>query len=250
MALASMQLYRTCFVALGLCAVVASCSKGPVRLVVEAPATDPKKRPDVSFGQRQIDQMLVDRPDMAGVLDEDDPVLVWIISGMNGERIGQRVYWNDDLPASGAPSEFLPPYEYYPPHICLWAGVETSPIDKWACLVFELFNLENTREFTDLQTKAMEGTLNGEAYARECANLEYNALIKARKFFDEHPLRKAKPEVDTHYGRFWDTPDTFEKYLAEYYDPDGTFHNPGEYFKEYYIKEIAPYVRKKPAAGE
>ena len=64
--------------------------------------------------------MLVDRPDMAGVLDDDDPVLVWIINGMNGERIGQRVYWNDDLPASGATPRISPPYEYYPPHICLW----------------------------------------------------------------------------------------------------------------------------------
>jgi hypothetical protein len=246
--MASNHRFRICCVVLGLCAVIASCSKGPVRIVIEAPAADPKKQPDVSFGRRQIDQMLVDRPDMAGVVDDDDPVLVWIINGLNGERIGRRVYWNDELPGGDAPSQFVPPHESYPPCICLRAGAEPSSVDKWACLVYELFNLENTKEFDELLAKAIDGSLNGEAYARECANLEYNALIKAQKFFDEHPLRKAKPEVDTHYSRFWETPDTFEKYLAQYHDADGTFHNPGEYFKEYYIKEIAPYARKKQAA--
>jgi hypothetical protein len=77
-----------CLSGLALCAVIASCSNEPI---YRNSSVKPKTK-DLSFGRPQIDPMLADRPDMAGILSDDDPMLLWIIESMNGGRIGQRIY--------------------------------------------------------------------------------------------------------------------------------------------------------------
>lgn len=221
---------------LALCTLVASC-----RNETSDPNSSAHARKELSFGRRQIDQMLTDRPDMAGILSDSDPILLWIVDGLNGDRIGQRVYWNAIPPLSSFAEHALP-FEIYPPHICLSDDSEVSPTDKWAGLVYELFNLENAKAFPELFSKAMEGKLDREAYGRECTKLEYLALSKATAFFQERPLPNADSGNNPHYAHISQAPSTFEEYLALVNDPKGGFRPPTEYFLRHYDEAIAPYI--------
>jgi hypothetical protein len=238
-------------IALGLCAYCSGCDQRQIGTLEKSAQVSVAESPaEISFGRRQVDQMLADRPDMVGILDEDDPIFCWIVDGMNGGIIGQRIYWNANTPESGSAAEHASPYEGYPPHVCISGGTEITGHDRWACAVYELFNIKNTKEFEDAYTKAMAGTLDGDAYAKECARLEYIALTKAKEFFKKHPLPNAKPGHHEEYEQITGVPATFEEYLALYHAPDGTFHHPGQYFKDYYDDVIAPYLKSMQEAKD
>jgi hypothetical protein len=227
-----------CF-ALAFCAFVASCSKQPSNK--ESTVTHENTKV-VTFGHRQIDQMLADRPDMVGILNDDHPILLWIIDGMNGEQIGQRIYWNSDSPQNTLAQHF-PGYDGYPPHIRLTGGTEATGIDKWAGLVYELFNLENTKAFHELFVRASEGELDRDAYAKECANLEYLALKKTEKFFQERPLPNAQPGHNARYDEMRQPPPTFEDFFAR-------FTISRESAESYYDNMIVPYIESQRQSDE
>ena len=75
-----------------------------------------------SFGERQLDQMLDDRPDMRDAIPRPRAVIPWLIEGFNGDRLGQRVYWNASSPQSGRAAEHGGAYGTYPPYIAVSGG--------------------------------------------------------------------------------------------------------------------------------
>jgi hypothetical protein len=234
------------FCGLACCTLVVACSKDSAK---EHSSNSADTRNGVSFGRRQIDQMLADRPDMVGILRDDHPIMLWIIDSMNGQRIGQRIYWNANSPKSSFAEHALP-YEIYPPHICLSGGTEVSPIDKWAGLVYELFNLENAKAFPELYYKAMEGELDRAGYGKECAKLEYLALQKAKAFFRENPLPNADSGNNPHLIHISQSPATFDEYIAQVSDPKGGFRSPEEYFLKHYDEAIAPLIHSNGETKE
>jgi hypothetical protein len=207
-------------------------------------ATSPTAVAARTFGHRQLEQVLADRPDMAGVLREDDPVVAWVIAGFNGERIGQRVYWNGASPQSGQTAEHSPPYYHYPAHICISGGTETTPVDKWASLVFEFFNLENHKDFEKLTAEAMKGKVSREQYGDSCVALEFLAMQKTRAFLDEHPFPYSQQGHDDWCE--WvrtSLPKSAEEYLVSLREAGPSpGYNPREYFMDYYDDAIMPYV--------
>lgn len=233
------------FFAAFLFAAVVSCNRQPVQDSASSisntatPITPAAK--EISFGRRQIDQMLADRPDMAGLLNDDDSILLWVIDSMNGSRLGQRIYWNGSSPIGGALAEHWRPAMGYPPHIRLTDGVN-SGIDKWTELVFELFNLDNDRSFDTLDEEAYAGAIHGDAYATEYARLEYVALVKTNEFFEKHPFPGAEPGDNPEYDWIAKIPSTFEEYMASSTDEKGAFRHPGDTYKKRYDTSIAPYV--------
>ena len=138
-----------------------------------------------SFGELQLEQLLSDRPEMQNTLPEDHAVYRWLVSSFEKERIGSRIYWFADQPRTGEKAEHGPPYEGYPAFIRITAGSESSPIDKWTMLVFEMFNIENTESFKLLVDLARKQKLDGDGYARQCVALEFKAAQKTRRFFLE-----------------------------------------------------------------
>jgi hypothetical protein len=218
----------------------------------QAVATQTKKlfathEPDpvtlTTFGERQLDQMMQDRPDMQNVIAKSDAVFQWLVNGFNGDRIGQRVYWNASSPQSGRPAEHGPAYATYPPYIAISGGTETTPTDKWASVVYEMYNLENSDQFEAISRLAMEGKLDADAYAEKCVELEFIALTKSQEFFRENPLPKSKHGRDVWYN--WVTSDigTFENLKKSFAAPGASRSNSNfAYFKQYYETTIAPYA--------
>ncbi|MDC0936874.1 hypothetical protein OAS39_11360 [Pirellulales bacterium] len=187
--------------------------------------------------------MLDDRPDMRDVIPPSHPVLRWLVDGFNGDRLGQRVYWNAGSPQGGRPAEHGAAYDGYPPYIAISGGTETTAIDKWASVVYEMFNLENSDQFEVVYESAIAGSLDGDAYAQKCVELEFVALEKTRDFFNSNPLPKSNHGRDPWYN--WVTSDlgTYTEYKDAFDVPwTNSFNSNFAYFKEYYETTIVPYA--------
>lgn len=247
-----MRRFRWWMIGLGLCAALAFFGSRLTNTWGErakagagASQSEFSKLHGEAFGQEQLKQILRDRPDMADALTPNDPIRLWVISSLGGDRIGQRIFWSNELPLSGSVAEHWPAYQGCSPSIRLKPGPEVTGIDKWVGLVYELFNLENSEGFALLHSRACEGKLNGDAYADGCAKLEFLALKKSKAFFEEHPIPQAKEGSHPQYDQLRDLPETFPVYLEQFRDPDGTLDHPGKYFKDEFDQRIAPYIEKK-----
>ena len=196
-----------------------------------------------TFGERQLDQMLQDRPDLRDVISESHTAFQWLVDGFNGDRLGQRVYWNARSPQSGRAAEHGPAYGTYPPYIAISGGTETTPIDKWAAVVFEMHNLENGNGFEAISRLAIEGKLDRDAFAERCVELEFVALTKTQEFFRANPLPTSNHGRDVWYNWATSNIGTFEDYKNSF-DAPGTnrFNSNFVYFKEHYDAAIAPYT--------
>lgn len=130
----------------------------------------------------------------------------------------------------------------YPPFIAISGGTETTAIDKWASVVYEMFNLENGSDFTELSEAAVKGFLDADQYAAECVVLEFEATKKTRDFFLEHPLPKSNHERDTWYNWCTTEVDTLEAYVDSFGSSDSLKSNTNfNYFKNYYERTLMPY---------
>lgn len=188
---------------------------------------------------RQVEQMLADRPDMAGLLKDDDPIVQWVAAGFNGDRTGQRIYWNAASPPSGNPGEHWPQYYNYPPQIIVSGGAETTRIDRWVAVVFEQFNIENDEAFAELASRAIAGDVDRDGYAVGCAKLEFAALLKCREFFEQHKLPTSHGNHP--YHKFvLSAPPTIEEYFAILDRSWG--YNPVKYYQADYDDRLAPQI--------
>lgn len=228
------------------------CSRGtdnaePVSKQTEQKAAthEPDRVIAKTFGQRQLEQILQDRPDMREVIPESHPVFRWLVDSFDGDRIGQRIYWNERPPQSGRPFEHAPPdpERRYLSYIAVSAGPETTPIDKWAGLVYEMYNLENNNDFDAIWRLALEGQLDGDGFAEKTVELEFVALTRTQEFLRANPLPKSKHGGDVWYN--WVTSDlgTFEDYQKSFDAQEtNSFNSNFVYFKDYYDRAILPYL--------
>lgn len=188
----------------------------------------------MSFGQRQLDQMLDDRPDMKEVVPPSHPVRQWLVDGFDGKRVGKRVYWSADSPTGGRTAEHVQADENRPALIHLSGGRELTPIDKWASVVYEMLNLEG--DWETLRSEALDGKLDADGYAERCMALEFDALQKTQQFFLANPLPRNEHGRDHWYN--WVTTGlvTFEKYRSGSNDAN----NNREYYKDFYRRTFLP----------
>lgn len=204
-----------------------------------------------TFGQRQMEQMLQDRPGMKDVIPPSHPIFEWVVAGFNGDRLGQRVYWIAVSPRTGRPAEHYAPYEGYPPCIAISGGTESTAVDKWAGVVYEMYNLENSGRFDAILQSALNGSLYADDYAEKCVELEFAALSKTRDLFRNDPLPRSPHGRDVWYN--WVTSDfgTFKAYKDANNGPgSSSFSSNFAYYKEYYETSIASFAESARRQAE
>ncbi|MEM8734140.1 MAG: hypothetical protein AAGG44_07955 [Planctomycetota bacterium] len=201
--------------------------------------------PTQSFGERQLQQVLEDRPEMRGVVATDSHLAKWIVNRFEGQGTGSRVHWNEREPLSGSAAEHLPAYEGYPANLSITKKDSTSPIDKWASLVYELQNLQETYR-SDLFERALNGEFDAEEYAIECVRSEYSAVLATRKTLLRYPISGSIPTRDRWYA--WVTSNLLpvDEYIAEVKSGGRLFKETNyRYFRDHFIEDLAPYLAQR-----
>lgn len=164
------------------------------------------------FGQRQLAQMLEDRPDMQEAVPQSHPVRQWLAEGFDGKRAGIRVHWCGNLPGGRRAAEYSPCLPPYPAVICVSPGTEITPIDRWAAAVYAMNVHENER--MAVGSEAGRERLDPDGFADNCTRQEFTALKRTQEFFQERPLPRSGHGRDQWYNWVTSGLGTYEDYKS------------------------------------
>jgi hypothetical protein len=138
--------------------------------------------PRTGFARRQLDQMCEDRPDMFGVLAQDDFVYKWIEQCLDINDIESRVYWIPLEPEAGLEAQNCPKNSRCFSQVRITSDLRLSGEDRWILLIFELHNIDSGQDFYKLGKSLWLGSITVEQYADECMLLELAAEVRTKHF--------------------------------------------------------------------
>ena len=187
-----------------------------------------------SFGDRQLAQLLDDRPSMKKILPADDTICQWVIRHFNTGDRSKRVYWDHREPLSGREAENSPSQNSIPAFIRITESDEVSGRDKWYMLVFEFENLQNSVYFGGLDQLAFAGDISRDEFALQCAQLELNAQQRTRRYFQRYPINGATAENALQYTRLLETTNDMANYIAWLDSRGSQEYDPREYFAKWF----------------
>jgi tetratricopeptide (TPR) repeat protein len=181
----------------------------------------------LEHGEKQVRQMLKERPLMAEHVEEGDALWRWAVRKFAGEDLDATIDW-DSTPPREASADHSTPTESRRGSIRVskyaaydkQSGPEASFDELWNRAVFELHNIMHRREFLRAWEEAWDGKLTEEAFvARTCA-AEHKALQQTRAFYVQVYLpwakrREAKTRARTWDVLWWGRP---EDAIKEYHD--------------------------------
>ena len=174
-----------------------------------------------TFGHRQLEQMVEDRPSISKIIQQHPRVRQKLIDCFNGANTGHRVYWVASS-ISEAMAAHAPKKGGYPAHIWVANSSKISPTDLVASAIYEFYNLEG--DFLSIRRLALSSKIGKQQFVDRCLKLEFAALKKAGDYFKKQPLPTG--EDDVWYNGFFGSgamanqpmPTDNAKYFGEYYD--------------------------------
>lgn len=166
-----------------------------------------------TFGNRQVEQLCDDRPDLKTILIPGSAIYEWVTDSFDGKYFGQRIFWHSPEPADKAMSSCLPPLGSYPAHILITSDIKITAFDRLGLLIFELHNIEHASEFAKVVTDARQGRIGREQFADELVRIELQTHESVVKFFELNPIPDAKGH---HYKWLTSPTPSFEDYKASF----------------------------------
>lgn len=182
------------------------------------------------FGDQQIAQMLHDRPSMRDIIPRNHTIYRFVSEHFAGGGLdGARVYWDQTEPIYGAEN------------LCQSACVvrvtqsnEFTGRDKWAMLVFELFNI-NPGADAELRSRVVRNDISKDDFVMRALALEIEAMRKTQEFLRKHPIPEVAASVDRFYFGLLNTPSTLDEYVRFLDEKkDSLSYDPREYNAEVY----------------
>lgn len=158
-------------------------------LVVFSTATA-QEDPNSRFGDRQVEQLIDDRPELESILKENQVLRNWIRDRFSAGTLTQRVFWDASEPFLGADSECMIPTEFQRAHIRVTSRANLAADDKCICLMFEFMNLENETGFNRLYQLAYQRQIDREQFANRALQLEMEAAIRLAAELQKEPYSK------------------------------------------------------------
>ena len=163
---------------------------------------------DLEHGRRQLYEMLMDRPPMAGYGQAAGTLYQWAGRKFAGEDLRENIYWEDiePTPAFSAETHWATPAE--PARIRLRSkygegankGKPRSFEEMWSDAVFELYNACNGEEAHRIGIEAAQGKLSREEFVRRMFATESHAEERTRAFY----IRVYLPWAKEHHVRLGD----------------------------------------------
>ena len=188
----------------------------------------------LSHGDRQLAQLLDDRPSMKGILPADDTICRWVTRRFNTGACGQRVHWDHREPFSGREAENEPSHERVPAFIRITESEKVSGRDKWSMLVFEFENLKNSPLFENLARLAYAKQISRDQFALECVRLELNAGQRAKRYFKRYPIIGATIDNAPQYSAMIAATGDLTTYVDWLDSRDDDEYDPREYFGKWF----------------
>ena len=218
--------------------IVAACFNPECRSFESKPQTD------VEFGNRQVTRMLSDRPEMSKYVRKEDAIWKLARDYFGGKLVHRRIEWNPQEP-DGAPFH-LASHRYSPKcFICIRKeddGELVSGERLWLALFFEFFNTQNDVEFNKNWEQACHGKLTRQQWIQKNSYLEFLALRKTSKFYDDVWLPRMKALEIKSCESYW-------KYCArepfsEWFKKYRTWY-PDDFLGKYFDLQIVPYIKSQ-----
>jgi hypothetical protein len=187
---------------------------------------------DLAHGDKQVEQMITDRPEMAKYIQHGDEIWIWLARQFAGEFIGARINWMNYPPQVGTSfiepdysSFYIPPHRGQPGYITVNTAKNGHNVDgeqMWAKAIFELFNIRNSAACVDIGRRVLDHKLSNEGFVREITKLEYAALKKSVLFYtDVWRPESEKKGIKTH-DYYWQSPApaTYAEWMSQFTNID------------------------------
>jgi hypothetical protein len=231
----------------------------PGMVVRNLPGLPPLKTelsPDeLAFGERQVNQMVADRPALARGVSTNDALWQFCVRAFAGETIGEPILWKNAEPRGDEyQSDHQGPYRGQRGYIrirknCAYGSERGQPASceqLWSCAVFEIENMRNSKAFDALFKMALRGEVSREEWTRENSRLEYEALRRTAEDYRRlwRPLVLAGRVSSTAHLWGANIPQTYESWISRYRDPNSY---PWDVYARDYDRQIMPYVRSRMA---
>lgn len=212
---------------------------------------------DLTHGRSQLQKMLRDRPAMSAWLDIDGFFpSKWAVQQFAGAGGVGRIYWNPNE-LNEASNEYYGSSSY--PSGGKFGAIRLRSINRatgkpydaetlWHGFVFETFNIQNAKEFRQIDTDAKQGQLTKEQFIEKSTRLEFTALQRTADFYKTviYPALykknvQTKPKI---WGCY--SPKTYEAWIAQYTDHS---YYPFDAFGKIYDREYSADKTKRHPGG-
>ncbi len=199
--------------------------------------------------QEQISEMLTDRPQLQTLWQkiENSPLRLWLLQQFAGKDLQAPVFWQN---AASAQFQIPPRINALhrspsPAHdAALWVKDSLSPEESWACIVFELFNLQNAPDFAQINQDVRLSKCSESDFIERYAQLEYKALQNLRIFYREQWLPQLQPyTVPADEAQFWAIylPEDYSTWRSQFKDSSGYPYHP---YRLYYQQQLQNSAKK------
>lgn len=179
----------------------------------------------LAHGQKQVEQMLSDRPAMAGMGEKAEFLVEWAARKFAGEDSGMLTDW-DPTPPRHSDAENIAPVAGQHARIrlartYLWGpkqGQERPFEELWSNAVFELHNVVLTPHFERLRRQVENGQLSKEQYVEGIWTYEHRAAQQTRAFYVEVYLpwaaeQKLPSDPELWFAAYWEEAErTFQQF--------------------------------------
>lgn len=184
-------------------------------------------------GKAQLTAMLSDRPRMAVSptksgyykVREDDAIYKWVETQFGRQTLNRRILWNPSPPvaARGSYANSFIPSRNNNASICIGESRSTNTGEEvvsfeemWAGCVFELLNVQQSREYYAIRLDVVCGIIDKEEWLTRCLRLEHNAVLATRKLYFEiwQPWSQSKRLIGNGSGWFKQCPEDFDEWRA------------------------------------
>ena len=138
-------------------------------------------------GKKQVEQLLIDRPDLLLILNNSTPTKLWMEECFAGKFLNEKILWDNKEPEKtnlGIISECFPPQGTQLSRVRVTSSNKISTMDRLVTLLFELNNILGAKKYLQLSSKVISNEITRDEFAVEGTKLELKAV-----FLLQHDLK-------------------------------------------------------------
>ncbi|PKL78044.1 MAG: hypothetical protein CVV27_04085 [Candidatus Melainabacteria bacterium HGW-Melainabacteria-1] len=222
----------------------------------------------ISHGEKQVQKMLVDRPNMAKytalngeikAITPQDAIWQWAAKNYNTTIYESRINWDKgeliDKPSHYIAENTSPQHgqsgsiRIRPAIMNADGKLEVLSFEMlWNACIFELINIRNAEKSLAIYSQALTGEINRAQFVRQYQLAEYQSLVKLKQFYQDVWLPWATAHKFASNPELWEQslPASYEEWIRIRYGQNNAY----KYFEDYYDRVIVPHLKHSSVGQE